>query len=242
MPTQLLIRQIETVSSLTAEARRAISRLPVRLRVVEERRDIVREGQKSSECCLVLSGLVCRYKIVSGGRRQILSLHFAGDMPDLDGIVLSRADHSIATLTPATIAYIPHQALQQLASENPSAAQAVARQAMIDSSIFREWIANVGRRTAIERVAHLICECFTRMRALGLANETSFNLKMTQTEIGDATGLSNVHVNRTIRTLQRDAILRVKGKSHQILDWRGLQERGDFDPGYLHLLPQRLAV
>jgi CRP-like cAMP-binding protein len=236
LPHDLLIRQIETVSRLTPDARTHLRDLPFRTRLIEENRDVFREGQRATECCVILSGLACRYKIVGGGRRQILSLHFAGDVPDLQSLLLDKMDHNLGMLTAGAVAFIPHEAIRALSAKNPSVAEALGRQALVDGSIFREWIANVGRRIAIERIAHLICECFTRMRALGLADNDSFDLQMTQAELGDATGLSNVHVNRTMQSLKKAGIIGTEGRSHKILDWRRLQETGDFDPAYLHLV------
>jgi len=235
-PHALLIRQIETVSHLEEGDRDAIRRLPLRMRRIEEDRDVLKDGQVATECCLLLSGVVCRYKIVIGGR-QILSFHFAGDMPDLQSLYLERMDHGLAALTPVTVAHIPHAYVRNAALERPALAAAFHRQSLVDGSVFREWIANIGRRLAIERVSHLICECFERMRALGLTDGDAFQLPLTQTELGDATGLSTVHINRTLQTLRRDGLVQTDGKMHRILDWPRLRELADFNPAYLHLRP-----
>jgi CRP-like cAMP-binding protein len=170
---------------------------------MEENRDIIREGQTPSECCVILSGVACHYKIVVGGRRQILSFHFAGDMPDLQSLYLSKMDHSLAVLTPAKVAFISHDVVRKLSEQRPTLAAAFHRQALIDGSIIREWLANVGRRLALERFAHLICECYERMRAVGLTDDVTFELPVTQAELGDATGLSSVHINRTMQSLRK---------------------------------------
>jgi CRP-like cAMP-binding protein len=232
---------LETVSRLDEEDRQALRGLPVRTRAMEENRDILREGSTSSECCLVLSGVVCRYKIVAGGRRQILSFHFAGDMPDLHRLLIPTMDHSLSVLTRSEVAFIPFDAIRTVAACRPALAAAFHRQALVDGSIFREWLANVGRRLAPERVAHLICECFARMRALGLADENTFELPVTQSELGDATGLSNVHINRTMQGLRRAGLVVSQGRVHTIPDWSRLREAADFNSGYLHLLPPLAA-
>lgn len=231
----LLARQLETITILRPDDRAAIAALPLRLKDFRENRDVIREGQRPTECCLIISGLVARYKMVAGGRRQILSFHFAGDLPDLQSLNLERMDHSLLALTPARVAFIPHEAVRRLIGSHAGIREALVRAAMVDGSIFREWIANVGQRSALERVAHLICECFVRMRALGLASRESFELPLTQGELGDATGLSNVHVNRTMKELRRIGVIKTAGKLHSIEDWDLLQETGDFDPAYLHL-------
>jgi len=207
------------------------------IRAVGEHQDIARIDDRRSDCTVIVSGLACRYKFVRESRRQILSLHFAGDIPDLDGLALPKADQGVCALTPVTVASISHAHLRGLAAAHPTFAEALTRQAMVDGSILGEWIANVGRRFAVERVAHLICESFTRMRALGLADADSFDLPMTQADMGDATGLSNVHVNRTMTALKKSGVLAVTRRSHRILDWARLRDHADFNPAYLHLLP-----
>ncbi len=234
-PHERLIIQIESIAVLNDSDRAGLKTLPLRLKSIGENRDIVREGASVTDSCLIISGVVCCYKVVAGGRRQILSFHFAGDMPDLQSLHLNTADHSLAALTPVQVAFISHEAIRVLMRANPGVNDALIRHLLIDSSIFREWVANVGRRNAIERIAHVICECFVRMRALGLATATDLELPLTQSEIGDATGLSNVHVNRTLKELRRKRLISTNGKIHSILDWEALQETADFDPAYLHL-------
>lgn len=230
-----LIGQLESITELSRADRDAIASLPFRIRTIAERRDLIRENSQPVESCLVVEGMLCRYKMLSNGRRQILSFHFPGDMPDLQSLHLPVMDHAIASITPSRVALIPHEAVRDLGRNAPNAAAALARHGLVDAAIAREWLANIGRRTALERVAHLICECFVRLRALGLARQKTFELPLTQSEIGDATGLSNVHVNRTMRELRRLGLIEHNGRVHAITDWEMLQEAGDFDPAYLHL-------
>lgn len=233
-----LIRQLESIIELSSEDRAALATLPLRIRSIAEKRDILREGSRPTESCLVLEGIVCRYKMRSNGRRQILSFHFSGDMPDLQSLYLRTMDHSLASVTAARIAFVPHEAVRALIRTREGVANALSRHAVIDGSIFREWIFNVGRRTALERVAHVICECFVRMRAIGLAKQDNFQLPLSLIELSDATGLSHVHVNRTMKELRRLGLIESNGKVHAILDWEMLQETADFDPAYLHLRRQ----
>jgi CRP-like cAMP-binding protein len=232
-----LIRQLETIASISADDRKALAALPIRTKAISENRDIVREGDRPSESCLILEGLVCRYKMVAGGRRQIVSFHFPGDMPDLQSLYLDAMDHNIGALVPTRVAFIAHDAINRMTDLQPSVGRVLAKHALVDGSIFREWVANVGRRPALERVAHVICECFVRMRALGIVQQATFELPLTQSEIGDATGLSNVHVNRTMQELRRQGLIATVGKIHSILNWDQLQEVADFRPAYLHLRP-----
>jgi CRP-like cAMP-binding protein len=233
-----LIRQLESIADLRDKDRAALGALPLRIRSVADKRDILREGSKPAEACLILTGIAGRYKVVAGGRRQIVSLHLPGDLPDLVSLYLPVIDHSLVALTPVRVAFIAHDPIRNLMKSNPLIEEAMLRSAFIDSSIHREWVANVGRRTAIERIAHVICETFTRMRALGLVKQTTFELSLTQGVIGDVTGLSSVHVNRTLKELRTRGLIDTNGKVHSILDWDLLQEAGDFDPAYLHLKRQ----
>lgn len=159
MPRQIqghnqLIRQLESVSFLDEEDRIALRGLPMRRRAMDAGRDIFREGLSSTECCVILSGVGCRCKIVVGGRRQILSFHFAGDMPDLQALLFDRMDHSLRVLTNSEVGFIPHEALRIVSQQRPSLGSAFSRQTLVEAAIHREWIANVGRRLAPERVAH----------------------------------------------------------------------------------------
>jgi CRP-like cAMP-binding protein len=158
-------------------------------------------------------------------------------MPDLQSLNLETMDHSISALVPTRVAFIAHDAINRMTEALPSVGKVLAKHALVDGSIFREWVANVGRRSALERIAHVICECFVRMRALGLVQQSTFELPLTQAEIGDATGLSNVHVNRSMQQLRRQGLIATVGKIHSILNWEQLQETADFRPAYLHLRP-----
>jgi CRP-like cAMP-binding protein len=159
-------------------------------------------------------------------------------MPDLQSLYLKTMDHTIASVTAARVAFVPHEAVKALIRARPGVADALSRLMLVDAAIYREWIANIGRRSSMERVAHVICECFVRMRALGLCKQSNFELPLTQIELGDATGLSVVHVNRVMKELRRLGLIETNGGIHAILDWEMLQETADFDPGYLHLRRQ----
>lgn len=230
-----LVRQLETITELGDADRAVFASLPLRVRDVAEGHDIVRLGDRPSESCLVISGLLCRYKPVGDGGRQIVSLHFAGDMPDLQSLQLEVMDHALVALTPSRVGFIPHSAIKAAMDRYPGVRAALVKHMLVDASICRQWLANVGRRTGLQRVAALLCECCIRSHALGLANHDAFVLPITQAEIGDATGLSYVHVNRTLQTLRRCRLIRSNGAAHEILDWDQLCSVADFDPSYLHL-------
>lgn len=241
-PHLQIIQQIETTTKLSGEQREALMTLPLRVKQISGKSDVVRIGERPHEACVILNGLACRYKIASGGRRQILSLHFSGDMPDLHGLHVKTMDHAIGAITATSVAMIPHEAMKALISEHPSLADVFTRQAMIEGSIAREWILNLGQRTGSERIAHVICEVFMRLRALKLADSVSFRLPISQAELGEATGLTSVHVNRVLQKLRGAELIASQRDLHRIIDWEGLKSAGDFDSSYLHLRRQVLAA
>jgi CRP-like cAMP-binding protein len=207
-------------------------------RTVGRDRDLVREGDHSPQCIVLIEGFACRYRTLSDGRRQIVSFHIAGDFLDLQGYLLERLDHGIATLTPSKIGQIPHSAIEELL-ESTTIARILWRETVVDGAIHREWLVNVGRRTAYQRVAHIFCELVTRLQAVGLARNGICDLPLTQGELADATGLSTVHVNRVIQELRRDGLITLRGRIFSALDWNGLKRAAEIDPFYLDLLARR---
>jgi len=210
-----LIRKLETITHLSDHEKQAILGLPVRVADLRADADIVREGDRPSECCLLVEGFVCRYKTLSDGNRQIMAFYVPGDIPDLLSLHIDVMDHSLATIAPSQVAFIPHASLGKLIDQNPRIAAAFWRDTLVDAALFREWIVNLGSRDAYSRIAHLVCEVFLKLRAVGLTKANSFEFPLTQSEIGDATGLSTVHVNRSMMELRRD------GRSL----WRGVDAR-----------------
>lgn len=229
-----LLRKLGTIAELSAVEIAAIEALPMLVRDLRSGQNIVREGDRPTQCCVVLSGNAFRYKILSEGRRQILSFHIAGDVPDLQSLYLEVLDHSLATFTPSRVAFIPHDAVRNLLHTHCRVADAMWREMLIDASIFREWVANIGRRSAEGRLAHVLCEMYEKSRHVGLASGPTFSLPVTQEELGDAMGLSTVHVNRTMMELRRKNLIKTPRGAVMIHDWEGLKEAGGFDPAYLH--------
>lgn len=231
-----LIRKLETIAVLSDRERAALAELPLRLKPFLENTDLTQQGDAPTECCLIIDGLVCRYKLMGTGQRQIMSLHLPGDIPDLQSLHLGHMDHSLGSLTAGRAAYMPHAAVRELTDRFPNITVAFWRDSLIDAAVAREWLCGIGRRSAHQRLAHIICEVFVRSRALHLIEEKTFEFSMTQAELGDSLGLSTVHVNRVLQDLRRDELVTWRGKSILVLDWERLRVAGDFDPGYLHLL------
>ncbi len=230
-----LLRKLESiVDDLTAEEREALLGLPMMVRDVHADQDIVRDGDQPSQCCLILEGLAFRYKLAGDDRRQILAFHIPGEMPDLLSLHLKTLDHSIAALTPARLGFIQHRALFTLMAEFPRLAGMLWRETLIDAAIFREWMVGMGRRKAPSRIAHLLCEMYVRLDGIGLAQDATVPLRVTQDEIGDALGLSAVHTNRALQYLRSEDYITFDGRNLTIHDWDGLAQEGEFDATYLH--------
>jgi CRP-like cAMP-binding protein len=235
MPHRALIRKLESTTVLSEDDRAAILALPATVKEFAADQDIVCEGTRPSQCCLLVEGFLCRYKMTPDGKRQIISFHVSGDIPDLQSLHIDVMDHSLATMVASKVALIPHEAVRELTHGQPRIADAFWRDTLIDASTFREWIVNVGSREAYTRIAHLLCEIFMKFRAVGIVSGNSFTLPLTQAEIGDATGLSTVHVNRSLMQLRGDSLITLERNLCTIPDFRRLEEAAMFDPLYLHL-------
>jgi CRP-like cAMP-binding protein len=229
-----LIRRLESITDLSPAEKNALLHLPMTVREVGPDQDIVREGDKPSECCLLLSGYACRYKMTENGKRQIMSFHIAGEIPDLQSLYLKTMDHSLGTLTPCTLAFIAHQTLYGLFERHPRLTGVFWRETLIDAAVFREWMLNIGRRNGQARLAHLLCELVLRHKAVGLVRDHTIEFPITQAELGDAVGFSTVHVNRTMQELRAQNLLTLEDRVLTVLDWEGLKKVAGFDATYLH--------
>jgi CRP-like cAMP-binding protein len=230
-----MITKLESISSLTEEERYAVESLPIKAQTFRADQDIVRAGETATQCCLILDGWACRYKIMSEGKRQIFSFHIGGDIPDLHSLHIPLMDHSLATMTDANVAFIPHEAMRDLTYRFPRLAAVLWRDTLVDAGIFREWMACMGQRLAYSHIAHLFCELYLRQEAVGLAGEHRCSLPMTQSALGDATGMSNVHVNRTLQELRGNDLITLRSNTLVILAWDELARAAEFDETYLHL-------
>ena len=196
---------------------------------------IIREQDLTKNCCILLSGFAFRSKVVGNGGRQILSVNIPGEILDLQHAFLGKADHSIQMLTAGDVAFVAADAVHDIAFAHPAVGRAMWLETLAEGSIFREWIANIGRRDARTRVAHLLCEIAVRLHAAGLITGNRYELPMTQEQLGDATGLTPVHVNRTLQKLRSDGLITRDRRAITIEDWKALSGVGDFVSAYLHL-------
>ena len=230
----LMVRRLQRRAPLDDTARRALLDLPHTVRRIGPGGHVVRDGDLPQHCSLLLSGFAHRYKLTGAGGRQIISLHMASEFVDLQNAFLEVADTSVQALTDAEGAFIPRAAIEELALSNPAVARALWIDTLIDSSIFREWVVNVGRRDSRARVAHILCEFSLRMEAAGLAKDHVYELPMTQEQLADAVGLTSVHVNRVLKQLGEEGLIERDRRNISIVDWTRMREVGDFNERYLH--------
>jgi CRP-like cAMP-binding protein len=238
-----MLRKLAYWKKLDDSDRAALLALPHTVRTLAQNGYIVREGDRASHSCLLLSGFAVRTKIVADGQRQIVSIHMKGELVDLQNSLLGHADHSVQMLTAGKVAMIPRDEIDRIAFERPAIGRAMWIDTLVDASIFREWVANIGRRDAATRIAHLLCEFSLRLKVAGLGDQTNYELPMTQEQLADATGLTSVHVNRTLQGLEAAGLIeRSTPRRIVIGDWRKLADAGDFRSDYLHLHEKEPAL
>jgi CRP-like cAMP-binding protein len=235
MPTTMLLRKLEQVMLLSDSERQMIEELPEHVLHIESRKDIL-NGSRPTSVHLLRMGIAGRYTLLGEGQRQITAFLVPGDCCDLRALLMRDTDHSVVAFGPCEVAVVPHQRLFAAIEKHPRLALALWGDTLLDAAIHGEWVANVGRRSAYARIAHLLCEIWFRLKSVGLAHDFAFDLPLTQADFGDATGLSVVHVNRTFRQLREDGLMRLsKGRVVQLLDWERLTEVAEFDPAYLRV-------
>ncbi len=230
-----LVKRLNSRARLAVGDREALAKVPVTIAKFDPAAYLVREGEMARRCIFMMSGFAFRQKVTSEGARQILSLHMTGDFVDLQNLFLKISDHNVQALTRCEVAMFDAKALQDVALTHPAIGRAMWIDALIDASVYREWIVNVGRRDARARIAHILCEFSLRMEAAGVSKDHSYDLPMTQEQLADAVGLTSVHVNRTLRSLMADGLIDRDKRRLRIGDWDRLRSVGDFTARYLHL-------
>ena len=230
-----LVRRLMSHVPLDAREQKAILALPVRIVERERNSYLVREGDMVAHSAILLTGLVERHRIGSDGKRQILSIYVPGDPVDLDHLFLPLADDALQTLKRSMVALVDHRDLRRVMELYPAVARALIVAMLVDASIYREWTINVGRREARARIVHLLCELAFRLELQGV-HGPDLSLPLTQYQIADATGLTAVHVNRTLKGLQAEGLIHAAGGTIGSRDWQALWDMADFSPSYLHPL------
>lgn len=220
---------------LSEEERDALAAVMSPPTVVPARRTIIRRGQEVRESTLLVSGYLCRYMDARDGYRQLVSVQVPGDFVDLHGYPLRRLDHDVASLTEVVVVTVSHDDLTALVERFPHLARMLWFATLLDAAMHREWIFRIGRLEAAGRIAHFLCETYERLRIVGLASDGRFDFPLTQQDMGEACGLTSVHVNRTVRRLRESGLAEISAREARILDMAGLAALGEFDPDYLYL-------
>ena len=238
-----LLRKIERHAPMPRADREALRRmLAANVRTIRARADVIEAGERPSEISVVLSGWACRYRAVEGGRRRIVAFYLPGDVCEFNVFLMQALDHPIEAVEPLRVAGISRGMLGEFAKDHPRINQALWWESVVAGAIQREWTVNVGRRSAKQRVGHLLCELYVRLHAVGLARDGRCGLPLTQADIGDACGMTAVHINRTLRKLRAMGLLTLMDGMLDVHDWPGLATVAAFDAGYLHALGDAFAT
>jgi CRP-like cAMP-binding protein len=231
----LFLQRLLRRSDLTGEEQRAVLGLTGSSHRYRPHEDIVRPGERVESACLVAKGLVARYDQRLDGRRQITSFYIPGDMCDLHSVVAPKASWSITAVSEATVIRVSHRQLGKLCIDDAALGLAFWRDCTVDASIFAKWVGNIGRKSAKERITHLFCEMGLRMETAGLGTRHAFELRATQEQLGEATGLTAVHVNRTLQEIRAQGLLTFDRGHVEIGDWHAVASIAEFDSAYLML-------
>jgi CRP-like cAMP-binding protein len=231
----LLIRKLSNYMDLLSDERQELDSIVQETKSFAIHSAVVREGDPTNGVYLILTGWACRYKVLPDGQRQITAYLIPGDMCNQQVFMLKRMDHSIGTITPAAVSIIPADRMIALTGKYPHIERALRCSTLVDEAIMREWAVSLGRRNALERVAHLICEMFMRVRAVELHEGTSFYFPVTQAELADSVGLTPVHAGRTLKELREQDLISFEGRRLTILNFDRLASLSMFNASYLHL-------
>jgi CRP-like cAMP-binding protein len=230
-----LLRKLSNFTKLSDEECAAVIECTRDIHEFGAREDVISQGDRTRGVKLLVEGFACRYKVLEDGRRQIVAYFVPGDLCDLRVFILKRMDHSIGAIVASKVAEISRDDVLKLTHNYPSLTRALWWSTLVEEAIAREWIVNVGQRSALERVAHLFCELLYRFRAVGLNEGNSCTLPLTQVELAETLGLSSVHVNRTLQELRRQKLITLENSTLTIQNLDALKELSFFNPDYLHL-------
>lgn len=228
------VKKLEQRRALSFEAREALLSMPFGILNLPANFEFVAKGSTPTRCYLVFEGFVSRFRVFNDGSRQIFSFHVPGDMVNLQSSVEAVADHSIKTNSTATLVAVDHADIDRLCEEYPEVQRAFWFDTLMDAVIFREWAVNVGRRSALARIAHLILEIADKMKSAGLYVNDTFSFPLTQYDLADAMGITTVHTNRVLQLLRGDRLIRTHMRTMSIENEAELRKIADFDPTYLH--------
>lgn len=198
--------------------------------------EIIAAGDPYKNAFLVKSGWAVRYKLLESGMRQVVNFVLPGDFMCYNAALFARSDFYLAAQTELSVFVIPVRPFREMLAFQPDLALVLSWANSHEESLLAERIVSLGRRSAQQRMAHLFCELGRRLQLLGLADTDEFPLPITQVDLADTLGLSAVHVNRTLRKLREQGLIRAAQNRIRIDDVAGLEQVAGFDSGYLHFL------
>ena len=228
------VQKLSGLADLSAEDIAALEMVTANPRRYASRKDLIREGDEPGPMFVVLEGWICRYKILPNGTRQIMAFLMPGDACDLHVKLLAEMDHSLQTITSAMVATVTRTDMEDMMNAHPNIARAMYTAQLVDEGVMRAWIVSMGRRSSIERVAHLVCELYLRARNIGLTHDGDFALPLTQLVLADSLGMTAVHINRVLKELRLAGAMALSRGSVTIMDPEKLVQIAGFDENYLH--------
>jgi CRP-like cAMP-binding protein len=231
--SELLIRKLEVRDAVSDEEKRVLRDAVGAAREIPPDTEFIREGDRPAASTLVLEGYTFRSSTLVSGGRQITSIHVPGDFVDLHSLLIKEMDHGVTTLTRCKVALVPHTTLRRITETQPHLTRLLWLTTLIDAAVHRRWLTAMGRQSALAHTAHLLCELYCRQKEIGLVDQGSFPMPLSQAKLADALGLSAVHTNRVIQELREVKLIEWRGDRVKILDWDGLSRVGEFDPTYL---------
>lgn len=234
------LKKLRLRTDVSAEEERVIRGLVSETRQVPADQMLVRAGQPLDSSLMLLDGWLVRSKDLPSGDRQVTELHVPGDFADLHGFTLKRLDHDLVSVSPCTIAVVPHERIAAMTESHPRLARVYWLTTNIDAAITREMALSLGQRSALSRMAHLFCELHARLGVVGKTRGDTFDFPLTQRELAECLGLTVVHVNRTLQELRRRGLVEAENRHVTILDKATLEAVAEFDPRYLQLEKRQL--
>lgn len=228
------IDKLSALASFSAKDISALTAATAGARQVPAKQDLIREGDRPGPVFVILEGWSYRYKILRDGTRQILAFMMPGDSCDLHAGLLAEMDHGIQTIVPSVVATIERAEMDALLDRHPSIARAMYVAQLVDQGTLRAWITSMGRRTSVQRAAHLMCELYVRATSIGLPLDGVVRFPISQLLLADALGMTPVHLNRVLKELRERGVMKLSRGNLSITDAAQLVSIAGFDENYLH--------
>jgi CRP-like cAMP-binding protein len=233
----LFIRKLRARHDLSQEEELALREMRWSPARFDRHQVMVRQGEAIDHSILLLSGFALRSKVAADGARQIVETNVAGDFVDLHGFILRRLEHEITAANECEVATVPHRELTRITDKYPRLTRVLWFQTLVDASIHREWMLVLGKKRSRARIAQLFCEMHARLSIVGLTSDGGFSLPFNQQELADITGMTAVHLNRSLKELRDAGLVTYRNGRVELHDFAGLCRSAQFDPTYLHIGP-----